>query len=173
MDSVLESITQHAGEFVLGTAAIAIIALVLAWRANSKLKKLQLRWRDLFAGGSGRDLEQMLEDHLRERRLMAQEFESLRARADDLEAKVRTSKRHLGVVKYDAFEDVGGQQSFALALYDDKGDGAVLTGIVGRADCRVYAKPLVGLAADRTLSQEEQRALKDARAESARSVVSQ
>ena len=104
---------------------------------------------------------------------MAQEVESLRARADDLEAKVRTSKRHLGVVKYDAFEDVGGQQSFALALYDDKGDGAVLTGIVGRADCRVYAKPLVGLAADRTLSQEEQRALKDARAESARSVVSQ
>jgi len=173
MDSVLESITQHAGEIVLVTTAIALIALVLAWRAMSKLRRLQHRWRDLLAGGNGRDLEQMLEDHLRERRLMAQEVESLRQRADELEAKMRTSKRHLGVVKYDAFEDVGGQQSFALAIYDDKGDGAVLTGIVGRSDCRVYAKPLVALAADRILSQEEQRALKDARAESARSVVTQ
>ncbi len=64
------------------------------------------------------------------------------ARVDMLEEKMDGSKRHLGIVRYDAFDDVGGAQSFALALYDDRGDGVVVSSLVGRADCRVYGKPL-------------------------------
>lgn len=82
-----------------------------------------------------------------------------------------TSKRHLGLVRFDAFEDVGGSQSFALALYDDHGNGAVLNGLIGRTDCRVYCKPLVSGRSDRTLSQEESRAVEEAASSSPKAVI--
>jgi hypothetical protein len=74
-------------------------------------------------------------------------------------------------VRYDAFEDVGGAQSFALALYDDQGNGAVMNGIVGRTDCRVYCKPLVAGRSPHNLSQEESRAISEAHADSDRAAA--
>ena len=90
------------------------------------------------------------------------DMERLEARIAELENKMRRTKRHLGVVRYDAFEDVGGAQSFALALYDDEGDGAVLNSLVGRTDCRVYCKSLAGGKPDRSLSKEEESAVERA-----------
>ena len=91
---------------------------------------------------------------------------------ESLEAELAVSKRHLGVVRYDAFEDVSGSQSFALALYDDSGNGAIVNGVVGRTDSRVYCKPLVNGRSERNLSQEEQRAIRDALDRSSKTIVS-
>ena len=51
--------------------------------------------------------------------------------------------RHVAVVRYDAFADMGGRLSFSAALYDDSGDGFVLSSINGRSETRTYAKALV------------------------------
>lgn len=91
---------------------------------------------------------------------------------DRLERALGESKRHVGLVRYDAFEDVGGSQSFALAIYDDEGNGAIVNSIIGRAECRVYCKPLLNGRSERDLSQEEQRAIREARASGPRSFVS-
>ena len=72
---------------------------------------------------------------------------------------MESSKRFLGLVRYDAFEDMGGAQSFALAIFDENGDGTVVTSQVGRSDCRVYAKELNGGRAERELSAEEKEAI--------------
>ncbi len=100
------------------------------------------------------------------------EVESLRGRVKKLEEGLSASKRHLGLIRYDAFEEVHGKQSFAVAIYDDHGNGAVLSSIVGRTDCRVYAKPLVSGRSERTLSQEEQRAIQEALSGDVKSIVS-
>jgi len=100
------------------------------------------------------------------------EVDTLQRRVEQLEEKIRSSKRHLGLVRYDAFDDVGGIQSFALALYDDEGTGAILNSIVGRTDCRVYCKTLLNGRSERTLSQEEKRAIYEARRETPKSIVS-
>lgn len=63
-----------------------------------------------------------------------------------------------GTVRYNAFPNAGGEQSFSLALVDVKGNGVVVTGLHGR-DMRVYAKPLVQWRASHSLSSEEQEAL--------------
>lgn len=68
--------------------------------------------------------------------------------------------KHVGLVKFDAFNDVGGKLSFALALLNEKGDGVVITSINGRTDTRVYAKTITGGKANVSLSAEEQAALK-------------
>jgi hypothetical protein len=64
-----------------------------------------------------------------------------------------------GMVRFDAFVDVGGEQSFALALIDDKGTGLVLSNIYGRQDSRMYVKEMVDGRSDKPLSDEEKSAV--------------
>lgn len=70
--------------------------------------------------------------------------------------------RHLAIVRFDAFPDVGGRLSFAAALLDDNGDGFVLSSINGRNEGRVYAKPIVDRQSDFPLSEEEEGAIRKA-----------
>jgi len=81
-----------------------------------------------------------------------------------LRTDVSTSLRHLAVVRYDAFGDMGGHLSWSMALLDDSGDGVVLSSIHGRSDARTYAKNVSGWTANQQLSPEEEEAIGFARA---------
>ncbi len=67
--------------------------------------------------------------------------------------------RHVAVVRYDAFGDLGGQMSFSVALLDTAGDGVVLSAINGRSEARTYAKGIVAGTGAQQLSPEEQQAV--------------
>ena len=71
--------------------------------------------------------------------------------------------RHLAVVRYDAFGDMGGHLSWSLALLDDAGNGVVLTSIHGRSDARTYAKSISSWTCEQQLSPEEDEAVAHAR----------
>jgi hypothetical protein len=151
--------------------AVFLVA-VIAIRNAIYIRKIQARWSELLRGTTGQNLEAVLYDHLREKMRLESDLAAVRKRVEHLEELMSSSKRHLGLVRHDAFEDVGGNQSFAMALYDDHGDGAVLSGIVGRTDSRVYCKPLLNGRSERDLSQEEQRAIREARSVGPKSIVS-
>lgn len=87
---------------------------------------------------------------------VASEIESLRA-------DMSTSLRHMAVVRYDAFGDMGGHLSWSMALLDDRGDGVALTSIHGRSDSRTYAKNITSWSANQQLSPEEEEAIGFAR----------
>ncbi len=70
--------------------------------------------------------------------------------------------KHVGLVRYDAFPEMGGQLSFSTALLDDAGNGLVLSSITGRADSRVYAKPVNNRESEHNLSKEEEEAIDQA-----------
>jgi hypothetical protein len=72
------------------------------------------------------------------------------------------SVRKVGLLRYDAFEDVGGRLSFSCALLDESGNGVVLTSINGRQETRVYAKPVSGGISTHNLSLEEEEAIRRA-----------
>lgn len=76
---------------------------------------------------------------------------------------VSQALRHVAVVRYDAFGDMGGRLSFSAAIIDDTGDGLVISSIHGRGESRTYAKGVVGGDADATLTPEERQALAAAR----------
>jgi hypothetical protein len=86
------------------------------------------------------------------------------AAVEALRADVSTSLRHLAVVRYDAFGDMGGHLSWSMALLDDSGDGVVLSSIHGRSDARTYAKNVTEWTANQQLSPEEEEAIGFARA---------
>lgn len=93
------------------------------------------------------------------------------ARLDEQMAALRTSGagslRNVALVRFDAFDDMAGRMSFALALMDDFGDGVALTAIAGRSDTRVYAKGVRGGNGEQELSPEERAAVSAARKQAA------
>ncbi len=70
--------------------------------------------------------------------------------------------RYVGVVRFDAFDDMGGHLSFSAALLDEHGDGVVITSINGRQDTRCYAKQVRGGTSIHNLSDEEEHAIREA-----------
>lgn len=75
---------------------------------------------------------------------------------------IEGSVRNVALLRYDAFEDVGGRLSFSCALLDDQGNGVVLTSINGRQETRVYAKPVTQGTSSYNLSLEEEEAIRRA-----------
>ncbi len=87
----------------------------------------------------------------------------LRQEVAALRAEAVAGLRHLAVVRYDAFGDMGGHLSWTLALLDDSGDGVLLSSIHGRSEARTYAKNVSGWTCDTQLSPEEDEAISHAR----------
>jgi hypothetical protein len=126
-----------------------VVALVVALAAGA-LAVVALRRQAAARRTSGADA--LPEDVLG----LRQEVAALRSEAGD-------ALRHLAVVRYDAFGDMGGHLSWSLALLDDGGNGVVLTSIHGRSDARTYAKSVAGWSCDQPLSPEEEDAIAHAR----------
>jgi hypothetical protein len=80
------------------------------------------------------------------------------------QGEIEGAVRNVGLVRYDAFEDVGGRLSFSCALLDDFSTGVVMTSINGRHDTRVYAKPVSEGQSSYSLSIEEEEAIRQAMA---------
>jgi hypothetical protein len=80
----------------------------------------------------------------------------------ELREAIVTSIRHVGMVRFDAFEDMGGKLSFAVALLDEEGSGVVFSSINGRNETRVYAKPVERGVSRIDVSEEEEEAIRRA-----------
>jgi hypothetical protein len=87
----------------------------------------------------------------------------LRREVQALRGEAADALRHLAVVRYDAFGDMGGRLSWSLALLDDAGNGVLLTSIHGRSEARTYAKNVAAWICDQKTSPEEDEALTVAR----------
>ncbi len=159
----MQGILDQQGPLIglIGLSLSLVLAGVVVWLVL-RLRGINKRWSELMKGSSGQNIESLLQHHMDVTGAINGRLESADKRLDAIETKLESAKRFVGVVRFDAFEDVGGAQSFSLAVYDDKGDGAILTSMVGRTDCRVYAKEIRKGRADRELSAEEQAAIEAA-----------
>jgi uncharacterized protein DUF4446 len=92
------------------------------------------------------------------------DLEGLRGEVQALRVESNEALRHLSVVRYDAFGDMGGRLSWSLALLDDGGNGVVLTSIHGRSEARTYAKTVTAWACEQATSPEEDEAVSLAKA---------
>ena len=107
-------------------------------------------------------LRGVLEGQARQIQRLEQAIRALNAADRKQQVELDGAVRHVGLVRYDAFEDVGGRLSFSCALLDDRGNGVVVTSINGRQDTRVYAKPVNDAKSAYNLSVEEEEAIRQA-----------
>ena len=121
------------------------------------------RLRRMVRGGDGKSLEGTI-GKLGER-VATLEAHAKKAEAafENVDQRITTSVRGVAVKRFDPFQNAGGQQSFATALLDEKGNGVVFSGIHSRDDVRVYSKNVSNFASERELSAEEKGAIDEAK----------
>lgn len=109
-------------------------------------------------------LRAVLEGHAAQIQRLEQAARVLNGTDKKQQGLIEGSVRHISLLRYDAFEDVGGRLSFSCAMLDDHATGVVLTSINGRQETRVYAKPIAEGNSTYNLSVEESEAIRQAMA---------
>ena len=144
-----------------GIAALVLAIVLLAAVAYlvTRLRRLERSLEALTRGDDGTSLSAIVETHLDKVYAMGRQVDLLDVRATTLEREGRKALQRVGIVRYNPFEDTGGNQSFVLALLDADGDGVVLTSLHTRQATRLYAKPVRAGKSDASLSAEEVEAL--------------
>jgi hypothetical protein len=104
----------------------------------------------------------LLEAHARSIKRLEQAMVQLADGEKRLAELMQGAIQHVGVVRFDAFEDMGGRLSFSAAILNAHGDGLVITSINGRQDTRCYAKQVRAGTSIHNLSGEEEQAIRDA-----------
>lgn len=152
------------------TAAILLLSLtglvallLLGWLVMLvQINRLNRRLMGLMRGVEGQNLEETLRAHLETVAQTVRRMDHLEEAVGVLQAQMPSCLQRVNLVRYDAFDDVGGEQSFSLALTDARGDGVVVTSVYSRLDVRVYCKAIRNGRASHALSHEEERALREA-----------
>jgi hypothetical protein len=140
----------------LGTALLVLLGL------NFHLLLVARQYRRLMRGVRGANLEDLLQEALKSCQAAEERLVKIEAACCRLEKLTASALQKLGFIRFNAFSEAGNELSFALALLSQPGDGVVLCCLVGRDECRLYAKPVVGGASPYPLSREEREAIRRA-----------
>jgi hypothetical protein len=159
VESLFVIYEQYGPQLWLALLALLLLASLWLFTLHRRVGELRRSYAALLTSGDGKNLGELLSMYVEQMRLAASKAEQLARISDRLETKVTKSVQRLGLVRFNAFEGIGGEQSFAVALLDEKGDGVVLSSLQGRGEGRLYAKPVVKWDSTYSLSVEEKEAI--------------
>lgn len=159
ISDLASALGQTPGPFLLATGSLLLPMLVALLWILARQSRLTRLYQRLTRGTSGGNLEEILVEHLETVHHVAERLEALERRVEALALQQQRCVQRVGLVRYDAFDDVGGEQSFSMALTDGLGSGVTLSSVYSRADVRIYGKSIRAGTPSHPLTQEERRAL--------------
>ena len=143
---------------------LVIVGVVWVLDLQAQLRQLKERQEKKLVSGEGDATLGGIVENLAERLAeTTARTERLMAHSAETDALLTRTVQGVGLVRFKAFQDTGGDQSFSLALTDGEGNGVVLSALYGRGATRLYAKPLEGWLSPKPLGEEEEQALAQAR----------
>ncbi|SCI40000.1 Uncharacterised protein [uncultured Clostridium sp.] len=141
---------------------IQIILFILLISANMKYNRLKASYSSFMKGKDGKNLE----DSIFERFDMLEEISKMakenRDNIKDIYKKIENNYQKIGIVKYDAFHEMGGDLSFALTMLDQNNNGWILNAMHSRGGCYTYIKEIVKGESYIELAEEERESLEKA-----------
>ena len=145
-------------EIAIAAGGVGVVGLLAAVSAHVRVGRLRRGFAALDGSGKDTVLDAVRRSGA-ETSAMRGDLDTLRGELEATRGDVTDALRHVAVVRYDAFGDMGGRLSFTVALLDDAADGVVLTSITGRSESRSYAKGVKAGVSEQSLSPEEQQAI--------------
>ena len=133
---------------------LSLIALAVGFKAVKGEQRVKAAYRR-FSQGRKEDVVTLLDAHIAEVEALRDEVAMMNQENRQLRTLISKTLSRVGVVRYDAFDDMGGRLSFSAALLDEHGDGIVVTAMNGRQQTRTYAKPVRKGGSSHHLSREE------------------
>lgn len=140
------------GVVIIGLLAICIVNTV-------KINKMNNNYKKFMAGKKGRDLETVILERFEEIDKLKASNDEKTAQINELFEALRLTYSKTGIIKYDAFNEMGGKLSFALALLDNRNNGFVINAMHSREGCYTYVKEIINGESYITLGDEEKKAL--------------
>jgi len=157
---MLDALGDIAGAVALTALVVATLALLVSLAALRRGGREPGASQERFSDDAS--LERYVVAQAERLEALSSAVVGLREQTSALDAGLRDAVQHVGLVRFNPFEDTGGSQSFALALLDANADGIVMSSLHSRTGTRVYVRAILGGRSEATLSAEEVAALRDA-----------
>jgi len=142
---------------------LVIVCIVLTVNMEKKVNKLERRYNRFMRGKDMKSMEEVVTRRFADINNLKKSTQVVTESLKGIEEMGKVSFQKIGLVKYDAFDDVGGSLSFALALLTKKNNGFVLNSVHSKEGCYTYLKEIVNGESYVTLGSEEQEALNKAK----------
>ena len=144
---------------ILGLAGVLIILLVVLIVNLVQISKLKKKYKIFMCGKTAKSLEDTVVKRLDQVDELIAANAANEKNINELFDKMKITFQKVGLVKYDAFHEMGGKLSFSLALLNETNDGFVLNAVHSRDGCYTYVKEIIGGNSIIILADEEQEAL--------------
>ena len=162
LQNVLDIISEFQLYIVTALILLVLLLMILVIITYSALNKVEKRYRKLMRGINNKNLEELLLEYLENAQEAVKISSDAKAENEYIKSELQNCLKKFAVKRYKAFEDIGSDLSYSIALLNDKNDGVILTGIFGRQETTSYAKPVDKGISRYDLSEEEKAVLKDA-----------
>lgn len=139
--------------------ALILLLLIIAIVHAVRLGKLSKRYKKFMSGKNAKSLEQDIEGIFEDNKFIKASTEKNRKDIQALYRKFEGAFQKVGIVKYDAFNQMGGQLSFSLALLDENDNGFILNSVHSTEGCYSYTKEIKKGICEISLGDEEKKAL--------------
>lgn len=145
-----------------GMAAVALISLIIAIISICKTSSMKKKYKEFMGGSDGTSIEELIKGNLEDvnqiKKLSIENENNIK----DIYEKMEYTFQKIGVVKYDAFHEMGGKLSFALCMLDKLNNGYLVNVMHSNNGCFAYVKEIVDGQSYIELGEEEQKALDEA-----------
>ena len=158
MDFIVNDMSYLIG--ALGVLMIIMYLLVINLYYN--LNYMKKRYKKMMTGVDGANLERMMIGCIDSIKAINNENEKLWAETKEIKDLLQRAVTRMAIVRFRAFEDMGGDLSYAVAMLDSNNNGVIMSSIFAREDSRSYAKPIVNGQSTYALTKEEEEALQQA-----------
>ncbi|MBO5177689.1 MAG: DUF4446 family protein [Lachnospiraceae bacterium] len=148
---------------VLALAILSVILLTSTIILLVKVRSLTKKYNAFMKGSDGHTLESTILTRFREIDILKEESKYTSEKLNIACETLITAYQKIGIIKYDAFKEMGGKLSFSLCMLDDENNGFVLTSMHTREGCYTYIKEIIKGESFVILSVEERKALEEAK----------
>ncbi|MDI6604826.1 MAG: DUF4446 family protein [Thermoanaerobacteraceae bacterium] len=163
MQQLLTLINKYIVLIVLFIFLLNIFELLIILAINSKYSKLKRQYKNVMREIGTNDIIEILSENIKKTEEFNSKLDKFRMELSMINNEMKAAIKKVGIIRYNAFNDVGSDLSFSIALLDSEDNGIVLSGIYGRNETATFAKPVEKGQSKYPLSAEEIQAIDKAR----------
>jgi len=165
LNNLVSYIASHEAALLLASMLLILVLLILVVYTMVRLSTMRARYREMMRGSETEDIEGMLIQHIHEVEQVAATNAHILEENELIRQFLRKTLVRTAMVRFRAFEDMGGDLSYAVAMLDANNDGVIFSSIFARADSRSYIKPIKNGSSEYPLTDEEKGVLREAMAQ--------
>lgn len=150
------------GYLFIGLFALTLILLIVVIVLLVQNQKLKKKYNRFMQGSKAKSLEKEIQDLIEEVRNLGESSKAHERDIKNLYKKHQGAFQKMGLIKYDAFKEMGGKLSYGLALLDENNDGFIINSVHSSAGCYSYSKSIKGGKSEIELSEEEKQVISQA-----------